>query len=541
MQNRLYENDADAFKIYYPARLYYDGNGKDKKLEKKTAEQAAHFYRKCAKQLWDTLKVNLETGTSESGKSTHDVIQKQAQLDKCTVKDCYAILVDESQDLTDCQIAWMSLQRGSDEKTRRQVFFVGDMAQTIYSFRGAKSKFLIEVKADHDRELTQSFRFNYRIARPANTILFGKKHSPQAKDFRPYKVQGASRDTKPSGVFHYGARVEPEVAILKLRDRCALEEEQKDRMVTVVSFRNGTLIKTALALLQKSPDVKIAVCGDMQTVTSGRGRLDSVCKKIKAFHRLEQGETKALPREFKSFCDEDGNPMEFESGWDGFKQEVLDRDLGEFSMYVDICDEFGVNTMMKVKELQDHVLNRDPEDCDVLITTIHTAKGLEWTNVVVLDDLPQLAAFEIVNGDPAVKGSKVAQFAWKDYGDDFNCWYVAVTRAKRRLVVPRALVDVYEAFNHAKNITQDVDRDPWMDVNADYYLPPYGTHDQVDVEEDRRFHMYHEDAKSYKAKKNGAIIKQVFKLDEVKLIHELGVMLWQDCDVLQPPNVIEEV
>ena len=101
--------------------------------------------------------------------------------------------------------------------------------------------------------------------------------------------------------------------------------------------------------------------------------------------------------------------------------------------------------------MKDNVLNRDPDDCDVLLTTIHTAKGLEWTNVVVLDDLKQLAAFEIVNGDPAVKGSRSrAQFAWKEWGDDMNLWYVAVTRAKRRLVVPRALVDVYDAFNDAK-------------------------------------------------------------------------------------------
>ena len=37
-----------------------------------------------------------------------------------------------------------------------------------------------------------------------------------------------------------------------------------------------------------------------------------------------------------------------------------------------------------------------------------------------------------------------------------------------------------------------------------------------------------------------AIIKP-FKLDEVKLIHELGKELWVHCDVRQPPNVIEEV
>ena len=528
LQNKTPEDDAAAFKMYYPARLYYEG---EKRLDKNTPEAAAKFFRVRARRLWDELKVDPQTRKSNSGKYMHDVIQKQAQLDKCTVKNCDAILVDESQDLTECQVRWMTTQRGNKkDNARRQVFFVGDMAQTIYSFRGAKSRWLLEIKPDFDMDLTQSFRFKYPIARVANTILFGKMNSPQRRYFRPYKVQGASRDKNRSEVFHYGGQVEPEDAILKLRERCAKEQAQKDRMVTVVSFRNGTLIKTALDVMHKCPDVKLAVCGDKDKETSGRGRYKAVCNHIQAFYDIFKGDTNRLPRGeyFKAFCDQEGEPIEFDAAptpWDAFRNEVEERELNEFTMYIDIIETFETETMDKVEQLKDNVLNRDPDDCDVLLTTIHTAKGLEWTNVVVLDDLKQLAAFEIEKGDPAVKGSQSrAQFAWKEWGDDMNLWYVAVTRAKRRLVVPRAFVDVYDAFNDAKRIAEE--DDPWRNANEDYTLAPY---DDLP------------DAKTYKPDPRKAPVPQVFKLDEVKLIHELGKELWVHCDVRQPPNVIEEV
>ena len=82
-------------------------------------------------------------------------------------------------------------------------------------------------------------------------------NSPQAKYFRPHGVHAPAQNR--SEVFHYGRQVGPEDAILKLRGRCAKEQEQKDRMVTVVSFRNGTLIKAALDVMHKCPDAKIAV------------------------------------------------------------------------------------------------------------------------------------------------------------------------------------------------------------------------------------------------------------------------------------------
>ena len=531
LQNSLCENDPKAFDMYYPARLHYEGNS-EKRLESTTLEEAERFFRERAKQLYDVLKVDLLTSESKSGKYMHDVIQKQAFLDKCTVgNNCQAVLVDELQDLTQCQIRWMTMQRGiKKDDARRQVFFVGDMAQGIYSFRGARSIWLLEIKVEPglDLTLTQSFRFKYQIARVANTILYGKMNSPQAKYFRPYKVQGASRDRNSSEVFHYGGQVGPEDAILKLRERCAKEQEQKDRMVTVVSFRNGTLIKAALDVMHKCPDAKIAVCGDKDKETSGRGRYKAVCNHIQAFYDLFKGDTNKLPSTeyFRAFCDQEGKPIEFDAKstpWESFCEEVDERELNEFSVYIDIIETFQEETMDKVQELKDHILNREPDDCDVLLTTIHTAKGLEWTNVVVLDDLKQLAAFSIVKTDE--KGSRRAEFAWQEWGDDFNLWYVAVTRAKRRLVVPRALVDVYDAFDKAKRIAEE-DEDPGQPLS---FFAPY---DNL------------QDAKTYKPDSRRAPVPQAFTLDEVKLIHELGKGLWVHCDVRkteEQKNVIKEV
>ena len=240
----------------------------------------------------------------------------------------------------------MTTQRGNKkDNARRQVFFVGDMAQTIYSFRGAKSRWLLEIKPDFDMDLTQSFRFKYPIARVANTILFGKMNSPQRgiSDHTRSRARLATRTA--SEVFHYGGQVEPEDAILKLRERCAKEQVQKDRMVTVVSFRNGTLIKTALDVMHKCPDVKMAVCGDKDKETSGRGRYKAVCNHIQAFYDIFKGDTNRLPRGeyFKAFCDQEGEPIEFDAAptpWDAFRNEVEERELNEFTMYIDIIETF---------------------------------------------------------------------------------------------------------------------------------------------------------------------------------------------------------
>ena len=54
-----------------------------------------------------------------------------------------------------CQVDWTARQQVA---LGTQVYVVKDAAQTIYSFRGAKSKCLMKLPVDKDCLLTSSFR-----------------------------------------------------------------------------------------------------------------------------------------------------------------------------------------------------------------------------------------------------------------------------------------------------------------------------------------------------------------------------------------------
>ena len=124
-------------------------------------------------------------------------------------------------------------------------------------------------------------------------------------------------------------------------------------MVTVVSFRNGTLIKAALDVMHKCPDAKIAVCGDKDKETSGRGRYKAVCNHIQAFYDLFKGiQTSCRVRVLQGFCDQEGKPIEFDADptpWEAFCKEVEDRELNEFTMYIDIIETFQEETWTRFR------------------------------------------------------------------------------------------------------------------------------------------------------------------------------------------------
>ena len=67
----------------------------------------------------------------------------------------------------------------------------------------------------------------------------------------------------------------------------------------------------------------------------------------------------------------------------------------------------------------------------VVLTTVHQAKGLEWDCVIVEDD------FRPVFGNDKTQRVEVASY-WQQ--DELNHLYVALTRAKRNLIVSRCVM-----------------------------------------------------------------------------------------------------
>ena len=117
--------------------------------------------------------------------------------------------------------------------------------------------------------------------------------------------------------------------------------------------------------------------------------------------------------------------------------------------------------------------------CDVLLATACGAKGLEWDQVVVLDDYCRLLVFErvpdqelqagedykAIHEEGVLMGDNVdgatptvpMRFAppndWK--GDELNSWYVAITRARLRLQLPERFTRLHETIWVGAGYTPD--------------------------------------------------------------------------------------
>ena len=77
----------------------------------------------------------------------------------------------------------------------------------------------------------------------------------------------------------------------------------------------------------------------------------------------------------------------------------------------------------------DTIKSKEPEPGDrLVITTIHSAKGLEWKIVILLDCIE----YDMT----------------EDFEEELRCWYVAMTRAKDELIlsVPRNIVQAGQSI-----------------------------------------------------------------------------------------------
>jgi hypothetical protein len=121
------------FTTYFPAKKWHTNVGKERGAPMGVRVDFGDFYVKNANTVWLALRPWREgKGGSQW---TYATAFKEMQLRGGQLPPGMPILCDESQDMNECQVAWVMQQRNA-----RSVFFVGDAVQTIYQFRGADAK-----------------------------------------------------------------------------------------------------------------------------------------------------------------------------------------------------------------------------------------------------------------------------------------------------------------------------------------------------------------------------------------------------------------
>lgn len=306
----------------------------------------------------------------------HDGYQKLWALSRPQLR-YDEILVDEAQDIN-------ALIRTVVMQQQSRVLLVGDQWQGVYGFRGAQNAMAL-IEPDVRLYLTQSWRFGEAIAETANSVL------RQLGEQKPLR-----------GAPGIASRVESYMP----------SEDQ----TTILCRKNASVILRAIAAAKTGKSLEFI--GGLNSYP-----FDDV---LDAFH-LWTGDGAAIKgdllRPYASFQD-------LADSAQTLRDPVLSRLV-----------EFVETEQYEVPELVRLVTEATvPRAGDVVLSTTHKAKGLEWDRVVIEEDFP-----EFFNEERELE----ERFLEEDGKQELNLLYVAATRA-RQVLYPSASLRVFRDVAEAE-------------------------------------------------------------------------------------------
>ena len=263
-----------------------------------------------------------------------------------------------------------------------KVVYVGDTYQSIYAFRQAVNA-MEKIKAP-TKVLSKSFRYGQEIADLATFIIDG---SIQVKGMESI----ASKITK-------------------------VDSEQ----YTKIFRTNSALLSEAVRLIEQGAKVKCEID----------------------------------PKKFKSMIN---------SSYALFKEDnanIKDDEIAVYATWSEMLDDAKDNP--EIKRLTDIVLNhktftytkaldtlikdsKSNKPYDIILTTAHKSKGMEWSNVIIADDFNTETILKSV-GDSGYNQQEV------------NLFYVACTRAINTIQLPKDFLEEYQySLEELENEQEDYD------------------------------------------------------------------------------------
>jgi len=311
---------------------------------------------------------------------THDFYLKKFQLSNPNLKYDY-ILFDEGQDASPAMLAVFLNQQATK-------VIVGDTHQQIYGWRFAVNS--LEQVNFKTFYLSTSFRFGQDIANLAMDLLQFKEH---VGPYEPIAITGVGTN-------------------------------QESNSKAVIARTNlGLLLRAIEYITENSQAEGMYLEGNIHSYTyadEGAALYDV----LKLFNRRTHSIKDKLIRSMKSL-------QELED----YVKKTEDMQLG---MMVEIVRKYKNRIPGLIQKLKDrHVEDHEKEQAAVIFSTVHRCKGMEYDQVQLVHDF--------------ITEEKIIE-AFKKYPEDtidraklneeINLLYVAVTRAKSKLLFPESLLPV---------------------------------------------------------------------------------------------------
>ncbi|KAM6419457.1 F-box DNA helicase 1 isoform 1-T1 [Pluvialis apricaria] len=337
-----------------------------------------------AKEIWRNMK-KLDGDVEKKYKITCDGYLKLWQLSKPQLLGYDAIFVDEAQDCTPAIVDIVLSQKCG-------IILVGDPHQQIYTFRGAVNT-LYSVPHTHVYYLTQSFRFGPEIAYVGATIL------DVCKRIRNKTLVGGNQKGDVRG--------------------------SMEGKITVLSRSNFNVFEDAVKLTGRERLIKIHVIGGLARF--GLSRIHDIWKLSQPADERKKANLVINDSFIKRWEETQGF-----LGLKEYAERIDDKDL---EVKIAIVEKYKERIPELVQKIESSHVSQEAM-ADYLIGTVHQAKGLEFDTVLIADDFVKVPC---PGGDYQTR----TNFSIGMYPEDeWNLLYVAVTRAKKCLLISKSLEHV---------------------------------------------------------------------------------------------------
>ncbi|KAM6146940.1 F-box DNA helicase 1 [Phoenicopterus ruber ruber] len=333
-----------------------------------------------AKVIWHNMK-NLDGDVEKKYKMTCDGYLKLWQLSKPQLSEYDAIFIDEAQDCTPAIVDIVLSQTCGR-------ILVGDPHQQIYTFRGAVNS-LNSVPHTHVYYLTQSFRFGPEIAYVGATIL------DVCKKIRNKLLVGGNQKGDVRG--------------------------SMEGKITILSRSNLNVFEDAVRLTGRERQNKIHVIGGLDRF--GLDRIHDIWK-------LSQPAEERI-RANLVIKDSFIKKWEETQGFHGLTEYAMHTSDKELEVKIDIVKKYKERIPELLQKIKSSHVSQETT-ADYLIGTVHQAKGLEFDTVLIADDFMNVQSL-----NNTYKRNNFGIGTCPE--DEWNLFYVAVTRAKKCLLMSKSV------------------------------------------------------------------------------------------------------
>lgn len=309
---------------------------------------------------------------------THDFYLKKFQLSNPQLDYDY-ILFDEGQDASFAMLDVFLKQNATK-------VIVGDTHQQIYGWRFAVNSLEhVNFKTYH---LSSSFRFSQDIANLSMKVLQLKKHLDMNLNI-PITGKGNYKSTKTRAV--------------------------------LARTNLGLLLKAIEYVIEKKDIKQIYFEGNIQSYTyaAGGGSLYDVLNLYNGKHHLIK---EKLIGSMKNL--------------DELEDYIQKAEDAELATMVEIVKEYGNKIPEIIQIIKDkHVDNNDKEKAEMIFSTVHRCKGLEYDTIQLVNDF--ITTEKITN---LIENKESDEINLLKLNEEINLLYVAITRTKNSIEIPESLM-----------------------------------------------------------------------------------------------------